>query len=100
MAYMQLMLPKNKKVQQLKLLEQLAQWDAEKLERSLTILTQNNAIVKLRTSYSERSRTISLKLLSLNERSEIISALNPWEQVLYTELEKWKPHKRRKNARV
>lgn len=100
MAYVQLMLPKNKKVQQLKLLEQLAQWNTEKLERSLTNLTQNNAIVKLRTSQGERSRTISLKLLSLNERTETISALYPGEQVLYTELEKWKPHIRRGNARV
>ena len=92
MAYVQLMLPRTKKVQQLKLLEQLAQWDIEKLERSLTNLTQYNAIVKLRTSQSERSRAISLKLLSLNERTAIMSALDPGEQVLYSALEKWKPH--------
>ena len=93
MAYIQLVLPKNKSVQQAKLIKALGDnWDVSKLEQSLNMLIQKDEVVKCRANIFGNGRTVSLKNLSVEERNSLVSSITSDERILYVELEKCKPH--------
>lgn len=92
MAYIPLVLSKKTKVQQNILLKKLKGWKVDVLESTLSKLTQEEEAVKCRPTENEEERVILLKVVSPNDRLSLFTSLDLMEQVLYEELERWKPH--------
>jgi hypothetical protein len=91
-TYLPLLLPKEKHIQQVTLMKNLDEtWDAEKVEKTLKTLKQKDKVIKCRSNIIIKSRTISLKLFTKEERNAFVFSLSADEKILFEELEKWKP---------
>ncbi len=92
LTYVQLLLPKEKNIQLVTLKTNLGDgWGSDKIEKTLKILKSKDNVIKLSSNIIIKSRTISLRQLTGEERNSFISSLAADEKLLFEELEKWKP---------
>jgi hypothetical protein len=92
LTYTTLLLPKEKNIQLVTLIKKLGDgWDAEKVERTLRILKSKDKVIKWSSNIIIKSRTISLRQFTSEEKNTFVSSISADEKILFEELEKWKP---------